>query len=205
MRGRSGSCGSWSTSTRCAWSSLTRCSRAWRAGRSRPTSGRGRIIAPLQRLAKETGCALILTHHTVASGKVAGSKGLTDAARLVYVAKKDRENPGIRVLAIDKGNGPPADAVRYTIHGDGADTFIRWLDRDELAARRTAWRAAEPVPVRSPEQLVRGWLQAGSTGTAADCAAATGVPEGECERILDGLMASGVARSPRRLALLGRR
>jgi len=36
-----------------------------------------RMIAPLMRMAKETGVAVVMVHHTVKSGQIAGSKGLT--------------------------------------------------------------------------------------------------------------------------------
>jgi hypothetical protein len=169
--------------------------------------GARRVFAPLTRIATETGCGLVLTHHTVASGKVAGSKGLTDAARLVYRAKRDRENPGIRVLEIDKGNGPPADPVRFTIFGDGADTYVRWLDREELMMRRTAWRSV-PEPVTVPEPDPRGavleWLDAGG-GEAAECAEACGLDEDEATALLEELAADGVAGQRRRLAIPWRR
>ena len=167
--------------------------------------GARRVFAPLTRIATETGCGLVLTHHTVASGKVAGSKGLTDAARLVYRAKRDRENPGIRVLEIDKSNIlADSDPVRYTIHGDGADTYVRWLDRDELMARRTAWREQAVVPV-PPREQVRAWLDAAGSGDAADCAAATGLDPGVAEAELEGLRAAGLIGQKRKLAAPWRR
>jgi hypothetical protein len=170
--------------------------------------GARRVFAPLTRLATETGCGLVLTHHTVASGKVAGSKGLTDAARLVYRAKRDRENPGIRVLEIEKSNIlADDDPVRYTIHGDGADTYVRWLDREELMLRRTAWRAVPelvPEPVPDPRAAVLEWLDAGG-GDAGECAEATGLDEDEATALLEELTADGVAGQRRRLAVPWRR
>jgi hypothetical protein len=168
--------------------------------------GARRIMAPLQRLAKETGCALILTHHTVESGKVAGSKGLVDAARLVYRARKDRENPQIRVLAIEKANIlAESDPVRYMICGDGPDTFVKWLDRQTLAARRISWRVpvAEPEPGPDPAELVSDWLQAGG-GSLAECVEATGLDESEAADVLAGFEDSGQVASKRRPAWPGR-
>lgn len=114
--------------------------------------GARRIMGPLQRLAKETGCSVVMTHHTVKSGAIAGSKGLLDAARVVYRVRKDKENPAVRVMALEKSNvlGDTED-VRYTLAGEGTETRVAWLDREELASRRTAWREqatpdAPPVP-----------------------------------------------------------
>ena len=123
--------------------------------------GARRVMAPLQRLAKETGAAVVLTHHTVKSGAIAGSKGLLDAARVVYRVHRDKENPAVRVMSLEKSNvlGATED-VRYLISGDGHDTCVSWLGRDELAARRTAWRtegsAGPDVTQASPrERLMR--------------------------------------------------
>ncbi len=103
------------------------------------------LLAPLMAMAKETGVAIVLTHHTVlgpdGKPKAAGSKGLTDTLRLVYMAKGDDYNPAIRVLSTLKTNGKPTDDVRYTIkEAENGFPYVSWLDNDELALRRTAWR-----------------------------------------------------------------
>lgn len=158
--------------------------------------GARRVLGPLARLTGETGCGLVLTHHTVESGKVAGSKGLVDAARLVYRAKRDRENPGIRVLQIDKSNIlAECDPVRYQIAGDGADTFVRWLDRDELAARRTAWRER---PDRDQDKLLRVLRANGGVMRGEDLAAAAGVAYDSARMALSRMKAGGLVDSPRR-------
>lgn len=112
--------------------------------------GARRVMAPLQRLCKETGAALLLTHHVVKSGQIAGSKGLIDAARVVYRVAKDKENPADRVLRLEKSNVLGAtDDVRYMLTGDGHDTRVTWLSRDELAARRRSWREGGTQDSRS--------------------------------------------------------
>ena len=100
-----------------------------------------RVMSPLQRMAKETGVCVAMTHHTVKSGAVAGSKGLVDAARLVYRLAKDPANPAIRVLSMEKSNITSAlEDVRYAIDGGGLDARVVWLGREELDSRRIAWR-----------------------------------------------------------------
>lgn len=108
--------------------------------------GARRVMAPLQRLAKETGVSIIMSHHTVKSGAIAGSKGLLDAARVVYRVRKDPENPAIRVMALEKSNvlGATED-VRYTLAGEGRDTRVEWLSREALTQRRTSWRRVKPA------------------------------------------------------------
>jgi hypothetical protein len=101
-----------------------------------------RVMAPLMRMAKETGVAVVMVHHTVKSGQIAGSKGLTDVLRYAYTVRKDPENEAIRVVHLEKGNNvaQPEDA-RYTLadSGNGAPQVV-WLSRDELTERRTGWR-----------------------------------------------------------------
>jgi predicted ATP-dependent serine protease len=103
------------------------------------------LLAPLMAMAKETGIAIVLTHHTVLGSdgkpKAAGSKGLTDTLRLVYMARQDEYNPAIRVLSTLKTNGKPTDDVRFVLNeADNGFTYVSWLDNDEMILRRTAWR-----------------------------------------------------------------
>ncbi len=126
-------------------------------------------MAPLMRMAKETGVAVVMVHHTVKSGSVAGSKGLTDVVRYVYTVKRDPENDAIRVVHLDKGNNVgQTDDVRYTIVDGEQGPRAVWLSREELTERRTAWR--KPADAASPAAL--GCRHAGTKfGTAAECGA----------------------------------
>ncbi len=105
-----------------------------------------RVMAPLMRLAKETGTAVVCVHHTVKSGAIAGSKGLTDVLRCVYTVRRDPENDAIRIMHLDKGNNTVADDLRFTVISTDAGPRAVWLSRDELTQRRTAWR--RPAPPR---------------------------------------------------------
>jgi AAA domain len=103
------------------------------------------LLAPLLATAKETGVAIVLTHHTVigpdGKPKAAGSKGLIDTLRLVYMARKNQYNPAIRELVTYKTNGKPTDDVQYTLEeAPNGFTYVRFLDNDELILRRTKWR-----------------------------------------------------------------
>jgi len=103
--------------------------------------GARRVMAPLQRLARDAGVAAVVSHHLVKSGVIAGSRGLTDAARIVHRVTRDPENPQIRVLEVVKTNitGESAGA-RYTITGTGTDAKVTWVTREQVTARRTTWR-----------------------------------------------------------------
>jgi RecA-family ATPase len=105
------------------------------------------FLAPLLATAKETGVAIVVTHHTVigpdGKPKAAGSKGLTDTLRLVYLAKRNQFNPAIRELSTLKTNGKPTDDVQYTLEeAENGFTYVRFLDNDEIVLRRTKWRMA---------------------------------------------------------------
>jgi KaiC/GvpD/RAD55 family RecA-like ATPase len=128
-----------------------------------------RVIAPLMRMAKETGVAVVMVHHTVKSGQIAGSKGLTDVLRYAYTVKKDPENEAIRVIHLQKGNNvPDPEDTRYTLtDGPHGAPRVVWLSRDELAGRRKAWRTAAggsaapmDMQARADSHMQRGREQA---------------------------------------------
>jgi len=128
--------------------------------------GARRVLAPLQRLAKETGAAMVISHHTVKSGQIAGSKGLTDAARLVFTVRVDRENPAERIMAPYKANicGTTVEQ-RFTIEGEGTAAHAVWLDRAAVMARREGARTPKASPKASPRPCRHPYL----VGTPAQC------------------------------------
>jgi RecA-family ATPase len=104
-----------------------------------------RTMRPLMRMAKETGVAVLLTHHTVKDGKIASSKGLTDVLRLVFVTRSEDPGGDVKVLSVDKSNnlGPIGD-MRYQISGTEQEPYIEWIESQTKAAKRQpAWRDQE--------------------------------------------------------------
>jgi KaiC/GvpD/RAD55 family RecA-like ATPase len=100
-----------------------------------------KIIMPLQRAARETGCVILIVHHVRKDGLVAGSKGLVDSVRMAIALAPDEQVPSDRVLSVNKTNGTaPSAPLRFTIEGDGTDAHLAWLDREVTTQRRTAWR-----------------------------------------------------------------
>lgn len=90
---------------------------------------RRRIIGPLQLLARETGVAIVLVHHRVASGKVAGSVAITQAPRCVLTIDRDPNNPAVRVISIEKTNVVvDAPGIRYTIEGESPFSRVVFLE-----------------------------------------------------------------------------
>lgn len=97
-----------------------------------------KVVGPLEKLARETGPAVILTHHTVKSGAVAGAKGLTDAMRHVLridrPAGADKDTP-LRVVSVEKSNiATTASQLRYTLAGDGEDCHVYYPQDEKTPA-----------------------------------------------------------------------
>jgi predicted ATP-dependent serine protease len=109
------------------------------------------VIGPLQRMARETGCAVVVISHTRKDGQMAGSQGLIDAVRCELRLTRDSQSSD-RILSVARTNlsGTIPD-VRFTFEGEGTDTVIRWLDREAIQERSTAWRRqATPASSRMP-------------------------------------------------------
>jgi hypothetical protein len=102
-------------------------------------------LAPLARLAEETGASiLILRHLNKGAGGSAlyrggGSIGIIGAARSGLLAAKDPDDPEHqRVLASSKSNlGPPPPSLRYRLQpvGDGAYPRVEWLGESHHSAQ----------------------------------------------------------------------
>ena len=90
---------------------------------------RQQIMRPLQRLARDTGVAIVVVHHTVKSGAIAGSKTITDAARSVMTVSLDEEDNRVRVLEVTKSNiaCKAGGAVRYVVDGEWPATQVVYL------------------------------------------------------------------------------
>jgi hypothetical protein len=130
-----------------------------------------KVIAPLQQLAHQTGAAVILTHHTVKSGSVAGSKGLTDAVRhLLLITKPGKDSP-FRDLAVDKSNMGAHIKLRYAVLEDGTNSRVAYPVESSQLPESRGYTIAEPVtpPVPVPDLPVH---------------AAGGAPPGPCKALI---------------------
>lgn len=77
------------------------------------------IVEQLQAVARDTGVAMIVSHHTVKSGAIAGNGELVNAMRLVWRVAAAKDSPGIRVMTVEKTNREAGPSVRYRIEGEG--------------------------------------------------------------------------------------
>jgi hypothetical protein len=110
------------------------------------------VVRPLERLARDKGIALVVIHHTVKSGRMAGSKGISDAARMVLRITRPDDTQPLRLITVEKTNiASGTDQVGYLIGGDWPDVRVTYVDppKDDLAV----------VPELSAPDKVLGALQ----------------------------------------------
>lgn len=102
---------------------------------------RRQIMNPLERLAKDRGVAVAVVHHTVKSGRVAGTKGITDAVRMVL--RVSRHDEKIRLIHVEKCNiaNDSAGDVAYTVTGSFPEVRVAYL---------AAPPEADDAPTRAP-------------------------------------------------------
>ena len=118
-------------------------------------AGARRLVEPLQDLAQSTGVSVIVVAHSVKSGVLQGSAGLSQALRLVYRVSKDPANPMLRVLHAEKANNLVAEDLRFTVEQDELGRVrVVWLDRREMDRRNKSWRTP-PSPAVVPAPAVR--------------------------------------------------
>jgi RecA-family ATPase len=126
------------------------------------------IIGPLQDTCRDYGGAMILSHHTTKDGKVvAGSKALTDSARLVWMIAVAPDDADARVMTPWKSNRAATEKVRYRIEGDGESVRAVFAGQGTSPSGRSARLRlnAEPGPAAvlpdspsGPADMARKWL-----------------------------------------------
>lgn len=118
------------------------------AGAINTDSGARRVLAPLQKIAEETGVTVLITTHTTKGGSdVAGSRAIINAPRVVYEMSRDPDHAQVAMITLRKGNSLAMDGgSRFMIAGDGTDARVVWArPRAEILADADAaipdWRA----------------------------------------------------------------
>jgi AAA domain len=118
-----------------------------------------RALLPLQGLAAETGCAVLLVRHLTkflrrrALYRGLGSIGIAASARSAMLVSRDAGEPDRRLLAATKTNlGPRPAAKAFRIIGAGAAARLEWLADDAMIEADDLVRPTEPARA--------GWLRA---------------------------------------------
>jgi AAA domain len=110
--------------------------------------GARRVLAPLEKLARDEDIAVILTHHTVKSGSTAASKGITDAVRIALRITRPDKTSDARVLSYEKTNiASGTSTLRYVVVEDGLDTRIAYPGTSGAPASLRSYKISEPVQV----------------------------------------------------------
>jgi len=115
-------------------------------GTIQTNAGARKLLEPIQDLCQDTGIAGIVVAHSVKSGVLQGSAGLSQAARFVYKVSKDKNNPTVRCISIEKANNlPPGEDIKYTLEDDGDGVRVVMLDTGTIEKRQRSWRASGPA------------------------------------------------------------
>jgi hypothetical protein len=141
-----------------------------------------RVLAPLARLAEETGVAVLVIRHLnkLRGGRAlyrgGGSIGIVGAARCALLVAQHPDDPARRVLAPTKANlAAVSPSLAFHIQADAAgSSFIEWLgpapfDAEQLVAAADA--ATDPearTAVAEARSFLRDFLAAGPR-SAPDC------------------------------------
>lgn len=151
------------------------------------------IMNPLEQLARDKGIGLVVVHHTVKSGRVAGTKGITDAARMVLKVSRAPSDDSIRLIHIEKSNiaNDETGDIAYQIVGDPPRVHF-------LAAPPEA--EVKPVSVKDQVLTILRTAQKAGEGPvpAHKLAKLTGADYGTVRVALTRLKAEGAITSPER-------
>lgn len=124
-------------------------------------------LAPLARVAEETGAAIVIVRHLNKSATAkaiyagGGSIGIAGAARAVLAVHTDPEDPSRRILAVAKNNlAKFPRSLRYTLEDTGTGPArIQWLGEVDTTAEELNARRAEAAEVHTGELEPEEWLR----------------------------------------------
>ena len=153
------------------------------------------LIEPLQDLAGSTGVSILAVAHAIKNGKLQGSEGLRDAARLVYNVSVDETDPTVREVIAEKHNNlPDSEPLRFTIEPDPyGKPRVVWLTREEIDRRSRDWRTPAAI-----ERVREALSLADHPMTAQSIAMHAGITYGHARVLLHRMTRDGITVSPRR-------
>lgn len=130
---------------------------------------RRQIMNPLERFAKDSGVAVCVVHHTVKSGRVAGTKGITDAVRMVL--RVSRHDEKIRLIHVEKCNiaNDTAGDIAYTVTGSFPEVRVAYLaapETDDAPTRAPTTAELVLTALRGSQEPLEGQELARRIGVA---------------------------------------
>jgi hypothetical protein len=169
---------------------------------------RQKIIEPLQDVARDTGVAIVLTGHPTQDGKMGGSAGIGQAARLVLKIEADTANPAIRRVMLTKANTvdkQSLSAVRYTlteaVPGNRNTSYVEWLpgiDDEDAESNSPALSVPGQLPAQGTGQraLLDLLREAGEPLSGQALSARSGIKYNTARVYLSRLCESGLVMRP---------
>jgi len=157
------------------------------------------VMRPLEKLARSKGIALVVIHHTVKSGRMAGSKGISDAARMVLRITRPDETQPLRLIMVEKTNiASGTDVVGYTITGQWPDVHVSYVDApaDDKRGPERELSTAEKILDLLADPSKYG-LAPGAVETQA-IATKLGIAYGTVRVAITRLSKAGAIESPKR-------
>lgn len=150
------------------------------------------VMRPLERLARDKGIALVVIHHTVKSGRMAGSKGISDAARMVLRITRPEESQPLRLITVEKTNiASGSDQVGYLIGGTWPDVRVTYVEPP-------AEDSAAPVELSCPDRVLDALQQAPGPLRKSELPQLVGESYTNVGVALTRLKDAGLVVSPRR-------
>lgn len=149
------------------------------------------VMNPLERLARDLGIAVILVHHTVKSGRVAGTKGITDASRMVLRVSRSAQDERIRLIHVEKSNiaADSAPDIAYTVTGTFPGVHVEYLDVPE---------AETPTHTPTPAERILALLKSDGATETHEISRKLDIPYGNVRVTLTREKKRGTVYSPER-------
>lgn len=148
-----------------------------------------RALAPLARMAEETGAAVILVRHNTKGGganalyRGGGSIGIIGAARLGFTFARDPEDPGRVIVACTKANitaTPPSLAYVLTDSPEHGCARAEWHDGPVAYTAEDLLAASQESPEdRADRNDAAAWLRAYLISNGGEAEAADVLRAGE--------------------------
>lgn len=165
---------------------------------------REKIVAPLQRLARETGVAVVLVHHPTKTGAktlnlkdgASGSKGLTSAVRLVHGIVKDPETSECTLMNVKTNITERPEPLRYVLEGTWPDIQVKWLEAEPEPIPEGD--GVEPAEGSDTWKVLTAVREHGGELGAQEIALKAGVAYDTTRVLLSRLKARGLVEQPSR-------
>lgn len=155
---------------------------------------RKQLMQPMQALTRDTGIAAVIIAHTIKNARtIAGSKSITDAARMVLRVSVADSDDRIRLIHVEKTNIASSQTgdVAYRVGGQFPDVRVEYLAAPEDTT-------LEVKPPTVAELVIMHLVDVGTPVETQALAQHIGAGYGAVRVALTRLKASGQVQNPAR-------